>query len=134
MFEHETQFAKSFVVREKRERYLELLTNPKKRKKITQRLNHHHALDLEYVCATKLAFGDTLRENLVALLQKKGAGGVAHIIADDSKTDGMDLPLEAALEFACIHHFAVIVSCIPGKLAIFKGEAPVDYYLFEKHE
>ena len=47
MHPHEEALVRAFFVPSKRARYLTLLGNPKRRRKILDRLNHHAADDLD---------------------------------------------------------------------------------------
>ena len=50
--EHESAFVQAFVLRERRERYRALLSNPKKRSVFLDRLNHRFIRDIDdrFVC------------------------------------------------------------------------------------
>jgi hypothetical protein len=130
MQDHESAFVSAFIIPKKRSRYRQFLSNPKKRPKILDRLNH--VLDLDYSYATRLDRSASL-ESLERQLREKGAGGICHVIADVSELDGRDIPLREALDYVyygCF--FGIIVSCVPGRLALYKDEAPGAMYLLER--
>ena len=88
--EHEISFISSFIIPERRKRYLSLLGNPKRRGKVLNRLNHSQDVDLSRArqvpprCAA---------ECLAVLLEQMGAGDTCYVIADTSDMDGQTLPL-----------------------------------------
>lgn len=127
---HESGFIKSFVIPRKQEKYLQLLSNAKVRKKLLDRFNH--CQDLDFAHASVIPPELATQHDLISYLQKKGAPQTVHVIADESELDGQKLSLEAALAFATSHDFAVVISCLPGKLAFFKPESPSDIYLFQR--
>ena len=89
MNEHETGFVSAFIIPERRERYLSLLGNPKRRGKVLNRLNHSQ--DIDFSVARPVPPGCD-RESLAALLEKMGAGPICYVIADASDMDGQTMP------------------------------------------
>jgi hypothetical protein len=67
----------------------------------------------------------------LSLLRSLGSPEECHIIADTSDFDGKDVSLEDAVAIADQHDFGVVVSCIPGKLAVFKHESPSSLYVLQ---
>jgi hypothetical protein len=128
MEDHEQAFVAAFITHERQQRYLELLASSKSkgRKKILDRLNHR--FDLDYSLAERVPSN---APSLERTLKAKGAGTMCHIIADTSGLDGSTLPLGEALEFALSHDFGVVLSCVPGRLAFYKSEAPGPAYILE---
>ena len=110
MNEHESAFVSTFIVAERRERYVALLGNPKRRGKVLDRLNHSQDIDLSL--ARQVTPG-CLGESLVILLENMGASESCHVIADASEMDGQTLPLGEALWRASVHGFGVVcpVAC-----------------------
>jgi hypothetical protein len=129
MDDHELAFIRSFILTEKRKRYLELLPNRKRRGKALARLNH--PLDIDFSLAVQVHDYDA--SSVVALLRSEGAGSTCHVIADASEHDGSELSLERAVEIAYVHQFGIILSCIPGKLAFYKPESPGPKFVLRKH-
>ncbi len=113
---HEEAFVLTFVVAERRARYLEFLRNPKRRVEILRRLSH--CFDFEPHLATPVS----RNSNLPLLLRNRGAGDAAHVIG--GRLDGEDLPLEEAVKSATADPNGVVISCIPGRLAIYMQEFP----------
>jgi hypothetical protein len=128
--DHEAEFVAAFVVSEKRTRYLEFLANPKRRPEILDRLNHF--FDFVPKFATEITAHSVTE--VVRLLRAKDAPDVAHIIADSSEWDGLDLHLSEAVGRAMSHEFGVVVSCIPGRLAFYKQEAPGKAFILQRNE
>lgn len=116
--EHEQAFVLAFVVPEKRVRYAEFLSNPKRRVEITWRFNHF------FDFMPELAERVPRKSDLVALLRKRGAGDVVHVIGGKDALDGRGLPLKEAIEKAMTDPNGVVISCIPGRLALLMREFP----------
>jgi hypothetical protein len=116
--DHEEAFVSVFVVPEKRTRYLEFLRKPKRRAEILDRLSHF--FDFVPQLATPVARDSAL----AALLRKRGAGETAHVIGGRDGLDGRDMPLEDAIDAAMTDPSGVVVSCIPGRLALCMQEFP----------
>jgi hypothetical protein len=118
--EREQSFVNTFIVPQKRSRYLLFLASQKRRLAILDRLNH--ALDI-WSLAKELAPEDSSADGLLRLLRRKGAEPICHIIADSSDLDGQEVPLEDAIEFALGWEFGTILCCSES-LAYYKPETP----------
>src|SRR5579862_2842555 len=118
--EHELAFVSTFVVPEKRARYAEFLANPKKRGKVTDRFCHF----FDFVPALAHQVPRGMAAELALLLRAKGAGDTAHIIGGGKRIDGQDFTLIEAIENAVADGWGVVVSCVPGRLALFIQEFP----------
>ena len=129
MNDHESAFVSTFIVPERRERYLTLLGNPKRRGKIFNRLNHSHDIDLSL--ARPVTPGCS-SDFLAALLESIGAGPTCYAIADASDMDGQILPLRETVRSARIHSFGVVLSCLPGRLCFYKPESPTPGFILER--
>lgn len=116
--EHEQAFVSVFVVPEKRARYSEFLPKPKRRIEITRRLNHF----FDFMPA--LAKQVPRDSDLSAQLRKQGAGDIVHVIGGRDGLDGVDMPLVEAINEARIDPSGVVISCIPGRLALYMQEFP----------
>ena len=117
---HEETFVSVFVVPEKRGRYLEFLHNPKRRVEITNRFSHF--FDFVPQLAKQVPRGTA--SGLAPLLRAQGAEETAHVIGGRDGLDGCDMPLEQAIDEALADPSGVVVSCIPGRLAIYMQEFP----------
>lgn len=116
--EHEQAFVSVFVVAEKRARYAEFLPKPKRRVEVTKRFSHF----FDFV--PELAGRVPRDSDLVALLRKRGTGDVVHVIGGKEGLDGKDLTLEDAIDRAMTDPNGVVISCIPGRLALLVQEFP----------
>ncbi len=129
MNEHEVAFVMAFIIRERRERYLSMLGNPKRRRKILDRLNHSQDIDFSLARQVPPACSG---DSLAVLLKRLGAGDTCHVIADSSEMDGHTLPLREALWRATFHGFGVVLSCLPGRLCFYKPESPTPGFILER--
>ncbi|MFN3651742.1 MAG: hypothetical protein ACK47B_19375 [Armatimonadota bacterium] len=127
--EHEEAFCRVFVRAEKRRRCGELLAHPKRRREILDRLNHGADVDLSR--ARLIPRGERTVQAVEGLLRERAAPATCHVIACALELDGCEVPLRKALESAVTHDFAIVLSCLPGRLALYKPEAPEDWYLLE---
>jgi hypothetical protein len=119
---HDQSFVSSFVAARKRTRYLSFLGKAKLRGKFLDKLSSGLELDVDKINildASRLSI-----DRLKALLLEKGAERTCHVIADCSPLDGADMPLEEGLRLASSHSFGIILSCVPGSLALYKTEEP----------
>jgi hypothetical protein len=117
--EHEEAFVSAFVVPEKRARYAEFLRKPKRRVEITRRFSHF--FDFVPKLATQVPRG--VASELIPLLRARGAGDTGHVIGG-RKLDGQDLPLAEAIDQAMGEPGGVVISCVPGCLALYIQEFP----------
>ena len=108
---------RAFIVPKKRDRYLSLLGNEKRRAKFLQCLNHCRDIDERY--ASKLPSS----VDVISLLRDHGAPAVCRVISDYRDIDGRELPLADAVEHAAAVGWGTIFCCIPGRLAYFLDEA-----------
>lgn len=116
--EHEQAFVSAFVVPEKRARYAEFLPKPKRRIEITRRFNHF------FDFMPQRAKQVPRDSDLAAQLRKQGAGDIVHVIGGRHGFDGADIPLVEAINDAMIDPSGVVISCIPGRLALYMQEFP----------
>lgn len=121
----EASFVATFIVRQKRERYASFLSDPAKRDKILERLNH--AFDYDERFATQLP-GDA---KALDVLRARGAPNTCHVIAHSHPLDGEDVALDAALDGLFWHMFGYVVICVPDRLALYCPEAPAPLVLLE---
>jgi len=117
MNEHEAKTIDAFIVKEKRERYKFLLGNPKKRKAALDHLNHFYDLDEKYV--TWLPSNASVE----GMLRQEGSPEEVYVISDIQNIDGRLMPLGDAISETISGGWGTIISCIPGQLAYYHGEA-----------
>jgi hypothetical protein len=127
---HETATIRAFVVPEKQKRLLGFLAKPKTRKRFVQELSHFRLLDQRFVIPVawnSIQISDSGQPvhgiaNICRQLRLKGAGTTCWVISENEDFDGREMDLESAIGKAIDGQTTTILSCIPGKLALFVGE------------
>ena len=127
---HEEELIKAFFVPTKRERYLEMIANPRKRKKFLLELSHFKALDPRYCFAVPKV--EHTAEQIAAFLTRKGATPSCWVTSEDSDLDGKEMPLLEALKKVVGYQMGTFLSCVPGKLAYFEDED--DRWILERRD
>ncbi len=127
---HETALVNAFVVRRKRRRYVGFLSSPKRREKFLRQLYHFRDFDPAY--ETCLSGAGNPSDGILAELRRRGAGEACYAISVRDELDGATIPLAEALDevFGCLE--GTILSCVPGKLAYYEGEAPHNRYILDR--
>ena len=117
---HEEQLILNFLDPNKKERFLELLGNPKRRDEFLKSLGHFHDLDKRW----RLEISGAARQsgNILELLDAKGAPKKCWVISESSKLDGRTMVLGDALDEAVCSDMGTFISCLPGKLAYLDNE------------
>jgi hypothetical protein len=113
---------RAFIVRERQERFLTLLANPKRRRKVTDSLFHPNPgwFDSRYVKSIPPAQSGEL--GIARILQAKGAGQRCWAISADRKLDAREFELESILAEIVGRDTGAILCCVPGKLAFVESE------------
>ncbi|HEX2961619.1 MAG: hypothetical protein HF308_09945 [Ignavibacteria bacterium] len=129
MFNREELFIKTFIIKDRQERYLSLVTSKKGRNKFLQDLPHSisNELDPKYVKGVNGSSKDIYEK-----LKSKGAGKECYVISELSEIDGHVLSLSEALNQIIGRGMAAILICIDNKLAYFEGEEPNDRYILHR--
>ena len=127
---HEQQFIRSFIVPEKRDRYLELLGSEKGRKKL--RAGLYHCRDIDQRFARLLSSEDQNSTNVERILKSKGASESCYLLSAENDLDGREMSLSEALFEVVGSNSGTFVSCIPGKLGYFEFEEMGEKYILEK--
>jgi hypothetical protein len=127
---HEEALIMAFVAKPRRERYRHFLSHPDRRGKLLDHLNHHD--DFIPTFTSSLPAGVHTANQIVEFLQSLGAPGTSYVVADDADLDGQTLSTARAVDAAWSSSFAVIISCIPGKLALYKPEAPEPWLVLRR--
>lgn len=130
MNSHEEQFARSFVVPTKRERYLTLLKSKRGRSKLLDGFNHCRDLDPRY--ATLIPSSQQSDPLIEALLRRKGAPESCYVMSDNRDIDGREMSLLSALNKTVGMGAGTFISCIPGKLGYFELEDLGERYILER--
>ena len=120
----------AFVKRRKRDRYREILSNPRLRHKFTSQLAHFADFDPKYrlpIPSNKLFVENTVRE-----LQKRQSPNIVFVISEDPRLDQKELPLVEALKQVVGLGIGTVLSCIPGRLAFVETED--ERFILERHD
>jgi hypothetical protein len=117
---HEEHLIRAFFPPTKRERYLEMIANPKKRRKFLRELAHFKSLDPSFCVA--LPKGVHAPEEIAAFLKRKGAPETCWVTSEDSTIDGKQIPLVDALKSVVGYQMGTFLSCITGRLVYFEDE------------
>lgn len=119
----------AFVKRSKRDRYREILSNPRLRHKFTDQLAHFTDFDPKYrlpIPSNKLFVDNISRE-----LQKRQSRKLVFVISEDPALDQKELPLVEALKQIVGRGMGTVLSCIPGRLAFVETED--ERFILERH-
>jgi len=119
---------KAFVIKQRQDRYVNLVATDKGRKKLRSYIAHFE--DIEGKHATPLRALQTSQE-LIDLLKSKRAPSTCYIIAENSQYDMKTLPLNDAINQLFNSGIAFFLSCIPGKLAYYESENSSERLLLE---
>ena len=130
MNSHEEQFARSFIVPEKRSRYLTLLESKTGRSKLLNGLNHCHDLDPRF--ATLIPSDQQSTATIESLLRQKGAPDICYLMSANSDIDAREMSLSDALLETVGMDSGTLISCIPGKLAYFELEGFDGRYILQR--
>jgi hypothetical protein len=129
--EHEEAIIKAFVQRDKQERFLSFIASAKNRRKFTRELPNFPWFDKRFATLIPWKVDPALSlwgrhlqgiENVSRLIHSKGAGKTCWVVSNSPSIDGKEMDLDNALESVVVSDWGTILSCVPGKLAYFKGE------------
>jgi hypothetical protein len=126
----EDAFIAAFVKRSKRDRYREIASDPRRRRKFTDRLAHFTDFDPRYrlpIASNKLFVANTAVE-----LRKRRSPNIVFAISEDPTLDQKELPLVEALSRIVGCGMGSIVCCIPGRLAFVETED--ERFILERHD
>jgi hypothetical protein len=127
---HEEQFALTFIMPEKRDRYLSMLDSKRGRKKLRDGLYHCRDLDLRF--AHLVPTGKQSSDSIERALKAKGAPDKCYLFSADDKFDGREMQLSEALLWIVGSNSGTFISCIAGKLGYFEFEDMSERYILEK--
>jgi hypothetical protein len=110
-----------FISHVHRARFRDSLENNKLRAKLRRRLAHFE----DWLDPSHVKYIPTSSpQEMADVLRLKGAGTACHVVSEDADLDGSTMPLEAALMAVLHDDYGALVSCVPGRLARYSGEAP----------
>lgn len=118
----ETEIVAGFIERSKRERYAKFLRSATARPKFVRTL--YHFGDFDPAVVVELPASLETRGGVLRELQRRGAGRTCYIISADPDLDRTTTELSIAVDkiFGLVE--GTLLSCIPGRLAYYEGEAP----------
>lgn len=119
---HEEAIVRTFIVKDRRDRFLELLPRPRQRHKITESLAHPNPAWFDSRCVKPIPPAHSGAAAIAKLLHAKGAGTSCWVISEDQRFDGRELELDSVLSELVGYGMGTIVSCIAGKLAFVESE------------
>jgi hypothetical protein len=126
---HERGLA-AFLVPARAARFRATIGSERGREKIRARLPHH-VRDFDPRYATELS--SSLRVcDIKELLRAEGAPTMCYVLSDDRDIDGRMLDLQEALDDIVFVYRAGLISCTPGRLALFSDEAPGGQWLLRR--
>jgi hypothetical protein len=128
---HEQAFIEFFVQRERRERTLLCLGNPKKRREFLEWLMDHADNILMPECIRSIKPNQQHPDPIYGILRGLGAPATCYLISEDSNFDGKEMELLAALKNIIGYGDGrgTVISCLPGRLGYFEGELKERYIL-----
>jgi hypothetical protein len=126
---HEQAFVDSFVQSVRRERVRLALANPKKRRKFVDEFAHHGTYILAPECLRSIKPIQQHPDSICVILRGLGAPDTCYLISEDTKFDGKEMELLAALKQIVGYGMGTVISCIPGRLGYFEGELKERYIL-----
>jgi hypothetical protein len=110
----------AFVKRNKRDRYREIVANPRTRHEFTERLARFTDFDPKY--RVKIPSHKLFAGNIAIELKKRHSPDIVYVISEDSMLDQKVLPLAEALERVVGRGVVAVLSCIPRCLAFVETE------------
>jgi hypothetical protein len=128
--EQDAAFIRAFVAPTKRERIVELLSKPKRRREVLRTLAHFGDLDPRF--CVRIPSTEQSGSGIARLLRKRGAPAECYLISEAIDLDGKRMPLPDALERIVAYGMGTLLSCIPGRLGYYEGEARGERYLLER--
>jgi len=119
---HEEKLFEAFAISTKRQRYVDLQATKRGRDKI--RLGLDHFDDLDPRSCKRVPASEQSPSGVLKILQSLGAPSQCHLMSSRSDLDRREMDLSEALPEVIGGGMGTFVSCVPGKLAYFEGEAP----------
>ena len=116
----EVETIRAFVSSSKRDRCVTFLSSEKRRKDFVRDLAHFDDFDPRFI--VRIAPSDQHPAAVDALLRKRGAAGLCHVISERSAIDGKQMGLLEALKETIGRDMGTILCCTSGKLAYFENE------------
>src|SRR5262245_2947433 len=128
--ELEVQIINAFITPTKRERYIGFLTSRKGRIKFLDKLYHFD--DFDPTCIVELSAACNSATVLIAELRRRGATDECYVMSVAEELDGVSRPIEDVIQEVFESVEGTIVSCLPGTLAYYEGEAPNNRFILHR--
>jgi len=120
----------AFVKRGKRDRYWEILSDSRQRRKFIDRLAHFKDFDPKYRVA--IPSGRLFAGNTAIELRKRHCPNHVYAISEDPALDQKELPLDMALNQVVGRGMGTVLCCIPRRLAFVETEE--ERFILERHD
>ena len=120
---------RSFVTSIRQNRYVELLSSSRGRKKLCDRLNHSLSEDLDPRYCRRLQPHQQTPSAILSMLTSLGAPKTCHVLSDNPDLDSRELDLKQALNHVVGHGSGTLLSCVPERLAYYEAEDPGYRYI-----
>jgi hypothetical protein len=118
--EHERELVKAFLLPQRQERYLELLSKPRRRKDLTREFAHFKHLDPRWAVEITPRFQP--KKDILRILREKGALETCYCLSEAEELDGKSMTLADGLDAIVGRQIGTFLSCLPGRLAYFEDE------------
>jgi hypothetical protein len=128
--DNELLLVAAFVKRSKRDRYREILSNPRMRHKFTHKLAHFTDFDPKY--RLSIPSNKLFVDNIAIELRKRHSPNIVFALSEDPALDEKQLPLVEALKQVVGRGMGTVLSCIPGRLAFVETED--ERFILERHD
>ena len=128
--EHQEQFVKAFIRKEKRERYISFLLSSKRRLEIIERLVHCDDFDDRFT--ERIPDGEQSDKQILQRLRSLGAPEKCFVISENSEIDGQFMLLSSALDSIIGFGQGSVLSCIPGCLGYYESEEASERYVLHR--
>lgn len=127
---HEIGLIKSFVKKDKKERFLTLISSAKGRMKFRKNLPHINFIDESY--KINIPPVHQTIEFIKLKIKEKGGPNNCYVISENSEFDKLELNIDEALDLLFGKGIATFFSLIPGKFIYYEGEEMNERFFLEK--
>ena len=122
----ESKVIENFIIKSKRERYLNFIKKSKTRKKFTDELAHF---------SNQLELFEEIKNNersvIDAQLKRLGLKGECYVISENNELDGKRMAIDKALSEAIGMGMGTLIVFGDAVLVFYEGEAPSDRWIIE---
>jgi hypothetical protein len=120
----------AFVKSSKRERYWDIVSNPRRRHKFTGQLAHFKDFDPKY--RLSIPRNRLFVDNVARELQRRRSPSIVFAISEDPRLDRKEFPLVEALTRIVGRGMGTVLYCIPGCLAFVETED--ESFILERYD